>query len=223
MQNYITRRRDALIGRRKTGRRSIVVAATLLASLSLAADAKAQVEAWGTGYDVLLERPGVTVSTETRDDGTEERRFELPGGVEIIEERKDGEVSSFRVDNSGHGAVLCSWGITIALATWVETCPALHSQTNRTRYLDAVPRINRFIRDNMFEPVTLEQVEAAAAERRKAAVELYESESDPASFCTKSEYAKFIEAYGELSDQEFQAFVDKLLSVPRLPVMGPCF
>lgn len=223
MQMITSRRRGGLCGSSNLRRRYVRLAAAILASLFTAPGAMAETELWGTGYDGLLDRPGVTLSTRTQDDGSEDRYFKLPGGVEIIETRTAGKVSSIGVDNSGHGAVLCSWELYIGLSALVEICPALHTKTTRTRYLDALPRINRFIHDNMLEPVPLEQVEDAAAERRKAAIGLYESYPDPNAFCSGSEYAKFVEAFGELPDEDFRAAVDKLLSVPRLPVKGPCF
>jgi hypothetical protein len=99
-------------------------------------------------------------------DGSEDTVVKLPSGVVFHRVRRNGETRTFGNDLSGHGAVLCSWEIYVALAAALGICPEYRNEPLRADLANTIDRINEFI-NNLF-PVSKAELEKLAASRRDA-------------------------------------------------------
>jgi hypothetical protein len=183
----------------------------LFAALGLvAAPAGAQKEAQWTRLRAL---PGASVSqsTDTRGRALEEVR--LPSGV-VFMKTEQGIVG---IDLSGRGAVLCHWQIYITMLGTLDNCPASDEPPLKADLTDAIERINGFIVANSLDPVTREQVDEAVMQRRAASHANPWWTSPPPDIgraCRSEELAEKL--------RSVRAETDKLLGLPRPPVLNPC-
>lgn len=190
----------------------------------------AEVERWGTVYDELLMDPNSKVVRETLSDGTESRVITLPGNVKVRQQRREGNVSTSVWDESGRGPVLCVQRIYAEVKVRLDTCQELKSPRVSSLLGEAIGQINQFIQKNSIVAVSIERLDAAYQEhldryRRQigivqpgiANVLCNKIDASGLDFATP-----FVESINEMSDEEFQSEVDKLLSVPRLPALNPC-
>lgn len=190
----------------------------------------AHAEPWNTPYEKFFTQSGVEAEFETLSDGTEIRTLMLPGKVLLEQRRKNGEISTLTLDQSGLGAVLCSKEIYLAAKMAVDTCRDLENARVSGLLDTAINRINEFIAINSVEQISLNSlVEADLAKLSRFRKQLGASPDDGQVASCKTlnperayfamQIAKSIE---KMSDEEFSHDVDELLSVPRLPVMNPC-
>ena len=184
-------------------------------------------ENWGTPYDKLFEEAGDRVKHSKTRNGTEIREFLTKGGVQILQERKDGKVSTSTLDMQ-HGPVLCFWEIAVSVRAALDTCEETKRPKLAARLDTAIGKLNRFIAANALEKATEEQMQAIMTQRM---LSFRQSQSAPETgrvSCAKSgpKALTFFNAYlndlAKKSDEDYQAGIDKLLSVPRLPAMNPC-
>jgi hypothetical protein len=113
---------------------------------------------------------------------------------------------------SGHGAVLCVWGIYIELAAALERCPEYRDEPLKADLADAIDRINDFIVVNSLSPVTKAELEKIAASRKE----------DLLRICRPDGAAGMLKLFKSMPHDKFISSVADLLSVPRPPVGNPC-
>lgn len=145
-------------------------------------------------------------------------------GVTIRQEQNGSTVTSYADDESGKGAVVCSWMVDVELRAQLRTCPSNLNQDLRDDLDEAINAIDGFIVANSLEPTTLDALHV-----REAAADAKARGPGPASpgpsskTCSSGETGAMIAAMAGLSRTERMKQVSDLLSVPRWPVSNPCF
>ncbi|MDI1286268.1 MAG: hypothetical protein PSV46_17920 [Reyranella sp.] len=175
---------------------------------SFGADAIAQ----SLDLDALAKQPGATV-TKRSEGGSEIVEIRL-GGVTFT--RKDGQILSF--DNSGHGAVLCTWEIIVGMKTGADVCfpgefPELSSLLG-----EEIEALNAFIIANSLIPVTMTNLQARFDERMRRV-------HPGGSYCDSVRQAFIVPFNNQLrstSHAELKRQFDQTRAVSRPPVMDPC-
>lgn len=200
----------------------------LLATLALLFPfASANAEDWGTAYDKLFQMGADGVKEYKDKDGSEVREVISQGGVQIRQQRKDGQVSTTTVDVL-HGPVLCFWEIAVTVRAALQTCEETNRPDLAKRLDTTIAKLNRFILANALEKATDAQMKAAMDARLQNFRKGLSAPAEGRVSCAKGGQGtlKFINSYlddvAKKSDQDYQAGIDKLLSVPRLPAMNPC-
>lgn len=141
-------------------------------------------------------------------------------GVVIDATRQDDRVRVLGSDRSGHGAVLCAWSIYIEVKTGLNMCfPGKHPEL--TKRLDStIDAINGFIVSNSLVPTSREALASAIAAREAAKRE--KTSGQLSQMCNSSFLGRAISRMAQTSENDWQTSVNKLLAVPRPPVMNPC-
>lgn len=173
----------------------------------------------------LEARPGVEVSVSTAGDGIETREIKLPIGVTVTVQRKGGEARINGFDGSQLGAVTCLWELYIVMAAVLDVCALEQDQGLREELAAGIGRINGFIADNSLWPATVAEVEAAAAARfaRSRDEGLAVPSEMRQQVCAPGEAGNPLVAGLRSSERAgLKAEIDKLISVPRPPMMNPC-
>lgn len=189
-------------------------AVVLVASLALAGTAAADDSSTLTrALDAL---PGVTV-TRGETGGSTTTEWRKAGVVYRLEKRKGGDVL-LGDDESGAGAVMCTWAIDDGVRRSLADCPSDRFPALRADLDRDVPAIERFIVANSPVPVTVAALHAEAEALHTTA-----AASEPASaLCTAGAAGGFVGALDALGPEGRRAAVDRLLAVPRWPVLNPC-
>jgi hypothetical protein len=188
-------------------------AAILALSLAAIVASYAQVRGQGVNLDAVAAQPGAQTTTTVNEDGSEVTEVKLPNGVTFHQERRNGNTQTFANDASGHGAVLCNWGIYVALEAALEICPVYRNEPLKADLADAIDRINDFIVANSLSPVTKSELE-------KRAVSMT---GDVSQLCRPDgPVAEMLKSFESMPRDKRMSSVADLLSVPRPPVMNPC-
>ena len=174
---------------------------------------------WNTRYDRFFSDPSVKVDIQTLEDGTVKRTLTLPGEILVEQRRRDGKVSTFTTDRSGLGAVLCAKEILFTVKTAIDHCEALKNPKLSKRFGEALSKINHFIAANWPRPVTLDEI---MRNDKKRVSDLVHSERNLCKGDEAYTMAQMVEGYEQMPEKTFMDEIDKMLSVPRLPVMAPC-
>lgn len=167
---------------------------------------------WG---DLKLPQ-GTKVILGKSPDGDEIRELQFPGGV-IISQRKDaqGNVSSMGADSTKGGAVLCIGGLLMYARIALSACPIQHETEASINNLDiALNRIDNFIASNSLTPVTKQEVSRQRQIEMKEATENLSLEQ-----CANAYTQRIMRWPQTLS---LKTYIDKLLEIPRPPVLNPC-
>ncbi|MEM8688917.1 MAG: hypothetical protein AAGF81_16410 [Pseudomonadota bacterium] len=182
---------------------------------------------WGTPYEKFFAEGTERVKTFKGEDGSETREVITKGGVQIRQVRKNGEISTATADVL-HGPVLCFWEIAVTVRAALDVC----EETNRpelAKRLDAtLGKLNQFIMTNGLEQASKAQIDEATAARFQRFRKSQAAPETGRVSCSKAGQGtlNFVNAYladmEKKTDQDYQAGIDKLLSVPRLPAMNPC-
>lgn len=176
---------------------------------------------WGDGFDVLIDQPGVEVTVAKNPDGIETRRFEMPGDVSMLQRREADAVTMMTMDASGLGAVRCAWEIFVGMHDAIALCEGADVSGAQARLDRALTRVESFMVTNGYGLITADQV--AQARRRK--FEEASTSSDFAAFrggsCIEP-VREALEGFRITDAAAFEEAVDRLLSVPRFPVIAPC-
>ena len=168
-----------------------------------------------------------TLQAETlwkAENGHETRTIVLSGGIVVSQDREGGKISSVEMDRSGHGAVLCAWQLFIDQKLILEACPGDDIDWAQ-EFSTAVDRTNDFIIANSFDRPTKQQLEDHIAQRLAGYTQKLAtmSTADAERTCRNMRAApKAMKIFKAMGHEKFRAYVDDLLSVPRLPVLVPC-
>ena len=125
--------------------------------------------------------------------------------------------TEIKFDNTGKGAVLCTWSILVAAANAAQKC----GWGDKPALAEAIGRIDAFIIANYPEPITHEQLDA----RKAADAGLgYETAAGRASMCehTTGSFGEMLWRIQTTEPEQLAALTSDLLSIPREPVMNPC-
>ena len=168
----------------------------------------------GIDADALAKRPDTEVVRRTEGDRqiVEIRR----GGVVITEE--NGVVKS-ALDNSGHGAVLCAWKVSVDILAALDVCVPGQHPALRQDMADAVAKIADFIVANSLTPVSKSELERYVAQRH-AETERQRDASGKA--CSPEFLDDSLPKLEAIPSAQRRAETANLLAVPRPPVMEPC-
>jgi hypothetical protein len=180
----------------------------------------------------------VTIVNPTQSDlsGTRWENMKLPSGTKlVISEPEAGKMRTslifpagvvmleegINVDNSGHGAVLCSWEIFLDVRAALENCASEEDKKLKKVVDNSIGRINDFIVANSLTSVTKNEVERSAREkiareRKQFAVMSKEGQKKACSSNFLQHFTRYV------SDGKFEQEINELLSVPRPPVLNPC-
>ncbi len=160
--------------------------------------------------------PGTTVTRTI--EGTATVTTLTRGGVNIRQEKVGNHVTSFGRDNSGYGAIMCSWMTMVTIKATLASCypgqhGALAEQVEAT-----IDELNDFIVANSLTPVTKAQMVA----QTKAMFEQTRIASGNPS-CGPSPFAMMVDQMARKL-AESPGSVGKLLELgpPRPPVENPC-
>ena len=184
--------------------------AIFVSSLAVCLASYAPATGQKVNLDTIAAQPGAQTTTTINNDGSETTVVKLPNGVVFHQGRRNGKTWIVGTDHSGHGAVLCSWEISVVLAAALEICPAYRNESLKDSLASAVDRINDFIVANSLFPVSKAELEKRAASKREARL------------CRSSGVAGMLKSFGSVSHDELMSGIADLLSVPRPPVMNPC-
>jgi hypothetical protein len=122
----------------------------------------------------------------------------------------------FEVDQTGNGAVLCTWSVYLSIQAETAAC-GLARRPADDAMDEAIVAIDEFILANS----SLRPTRAALEEfkRRAAASDLaFARQQGLQSFCSRPD----LEHFRSISPDRIRVSVKKLLEVPREPVMNPC-
>lgn len=163
--------------------------------------------------DAFGKQPGVDVSKR------------VIGDKEVTEYRKGGVVFQkwpdrvLSVDQSGLGAVLCTWSIYVNVMLAARACFPDGRDEVKEDLAHAVDAMNDFIVANDPDPVTKSNLEAFIAKRGADKFSRIPSYLVGTPQCPLADMLAEIE---KAPREQRRASIVKLLSVPRPPVMSPC-
>lgn len=123
-------------------------------------------------------------------------------------------------DESGNGAVMCSWMIFVLLQDALHDCSVDRFAELRTDLDRDVPAIERFIVENSVIPVTFTELRSQAA--GKVARQQGNGPTPEKRTCPAKGMSEMVEAFDAMGRRGRRDMVDRLLSVPRWPVSNPC-
>lgn len=173
--------------------------------------------------DAIAKQPGTEVTRHQ--DGDTEVTVIKRGGVTIEINRKGDQAETTGVDNSGHGALLCSLNIDIALKGMAELCYPNKYQEYREDLGTAIDQIIDFTVKNNLVPITREEVEAETVAKARRRLE-EAKRLDPTQLKQLCEVNDISVAAARMAEtttheQRMKELRD-MLSVPRPPVLNPC-
>ncbi len=164
----------------------------------------------------LAKRPGFTVTRK------------VENGKEVVEIRKASVVITMDRDGSigtdSEGAILCHWHIYVDLALAADFCFPKDKRELSQELADGVERLKDFIVANSLVPVARSDLDDFVQRRR---TELFAGHSERLVGTTQcheryEQLAEFEKIGREKRRAELDKYLDKLLAVPRPPVMNPC-
>ncbi len=192
---------------------ALLVAACLVVPSGVVAepsdDALAQALSAQPGVAITEGGEGETAHTEWRKDGVFFRR-----------ERHGSKEQWIGDDESGHGAVICSWMIFVTLRAALNDCPADRFVDLRADLDQGVTAMEAFIVANSVLPTTVAELRAKAAAEAARTRNAVPSSGPRA--CPTGDVGNMIAAFEDMGRPARREMVDKLLSVPRWPVSNPC-
>ncbi|MEO5375672.1 MAG: hypothetical protein H7840_15620 [Alphaproteobacteria bacterium] len=146
------------------------------------------------------------------------------GGVVISQYRMGDKIEALGVDNSGHGAVMCMWGLYVDLKTTLDYCLPDKFGDLKEELSVAIGQINDFIVQNSLTKVSPADIEGRIAKQedniRKRIRGIPRDELEMK--CVPKGMIGIIENLQSTPREKFKASIANLLSVPRPPVMNPC-
>lgn len=185
-------------------------AAIFVLSLAVCLASSAPAAGQEFSLETIIAQPGAQTTTTLNKNGSEDKVVKFPSGVVFHSVRRNGKTQTAGVDQSGHGAVLCSWEIYVTLGAALEICPEYRNESLKISLANAVDRINDFIVANSIFPISKAELEKRAAAKREVRL------------CRSRTVAGMLESVGSVSHDKLMRGVADLLSVPRPPVMNPC-
>ena len=184
------------------------------AFLAVVLSACTQTQKWETSWDKVIDQPGVNVKITEDKKGNAIREITLPHNVIITEERRGDHISTLEVDGSGNGAVICGWELYTAVRRDIEKCPSNQYGQMKQKLDGYIDRINAFIVANSIDPVTQSQLDEQVRKRIVSAKKCNASGTFNKALQSNEKRELFIKTLDDA--------VNKMLSVPRLPVLNPC-
>jgi hypothetical protein len=131
-------------------------------------------------------------------------------GVEQAVAQQSSEADE--IDTSGHGAVLCIYMINLHAAVTGRVCYPGKDEVLQSALDESLARIEAFV---------LENSSISAAELARWRQEYTDRQKDSGQLCS-GESADLYKTLRDRGAEALRASTDKLLSVPRKPVMNPC-
>lgn len=117
-------------------------------------------------------------------------------------------------DRSGKGAVLCSWSVLVLAQEVGRRCPALREPALQTELDRTVAKVDAFILANSSQKPTRADLARWKARTMEGLT--------PAGLCAGEPLELYMEVR-KLGPSHIRASTNDLLSIPREPVMNPCF
>ncbi len=153
--------------------------------------------------------------------GQETRVIELSGRVELRQYRKNGKISTIGIDKSGHGAVGCAWEVYVEIKLGLEIC-SVHDDGWGDELSEAIEKIMDFVVANSMTETSRDKLELYISNERNSWLKTSGSRSSDSSI-KRCEFATgFLQHVKNQGRKKFRAHIEKLLSVPRIPVKNPC-
>ncbi len=193
-------------------------ALAIIATAMLASVARAEQPLDDTFAQALSAQPGVVV-TQGSEGGAAYTEWKK-SGVFFRRQRRGSKDEWIGNDESGHGAVICSWMIYVTLRASLNDCPADRFVDLRADLDQGITAMEAFILANSVTPTTVAELRARAAiedARTRAA-----ARSSGPRVCAAGDVGQMITAFDSVGGPARREMVDKLLSVPRWPVSNPC-
>lgn len=185
--------------------------ATLVAALASPMPTFAQ-DALRNDYGVLFERYPQSVETRTGDDG---RRIDVlthPGGVVVQRGQGDDGPVYYAIDLNETGAVGCMMVVAIELSRAARACPQDMTDAQHDRLGKMLIRLARFYAANKVPATTEADVLAAVADLSRQGGSCERLAAPPT-----RQLLAMIDAPG------FDGLLSDMLTLPRPPVVNPCF
>ena len=163
--------------------------------------------------DEFAKQPGVEVTT--RMIGDKKVTSYRKAGV-VFEKWPDYVVS---IDQTEFGAVMCTWSFYVDFMLSADACFPDSRVELKAHLAYAVNAMNDFIVANSLDPVKKADLEDYIAKRRRENFSHTPSRLIGTPQCHLS---ALLMGFEKTTPEEWRAAIDKLLSVPRPPVMNPC-
>ncbi len=180
---------------------------------------------WKDEWDFLTHQPDAKITISRNANGDEIRDIVWPEKVSIHETRHGDKVESTAQDISGHGAVMCVWGIYTALRSVLDVCPTKTEDGELKEALDdAINRMNDFIVANSNTGVTKKALQDRINKQTVDTKEKLRSLSNDEHMkkCARGDTAQMLDSLRHSEPNNIKKSIDDLLSVPRPPVINPC-
>ena len=164
---------------------------------------------------------GTEIRIVKNKDGTETRTLDFPGKVQITETRSIyGSQGSMGSDNSGKGAILCTWMIYGTTKHFLDVCGGKNDQGARMRLDKTIDKINDFIVANSLTPVTKDELNKKI--KTMGFDESRMSKEELLKVCQSKDMRSFGDYARTTPEDKFNAAIEDALSIPRPPVLNPC-
>jgi hypothetical protein len=124
------------------------------------------------------------------------------------------------VDHTGHGAILCNWGIYVSLRGTLKVCSP-GNDALREALDTAIDQINGFILENSLTPVSKADLEKTIQITEQGAIHAITGASDEETK-TKCMSDSFFARLKSMRPEQLDRSVTDLLSVKRPAVQIPC-
>lgn len=193
-------------------------AAALIAAALVVGPAAAAGERSNEAFVRMLEaQAGVVVSQG--DEGGHPFTEWRKNGVRYRLERQSGKEQLTGDDESGHGAVICSWMMYVTLRGELDECPADRFVELRSDLDQGIGAIEDFIVANSVVPMGVTELRArAAAETAR----IRAASSARPGVCLGGDSGAIAASFDAMGLPARLDMVRDLLSIPRWPVLNPC-
>jgi hypothetical protein len=156
-------------------------------------------------------------------DGTERRDIPLGNEVFRYQTRENGKTSSFDMDQSKAGAVLCWWEIYLAARANMELC---HSNDEQWKSVlsYAISSVTSFIADHNLDGLTQDALNKKASDEieRYARASSHFTDEDRRRICKNNSNSFTLEIARQNGIDSFLLSVKDLISTPRIATLNPC-
>lgn len=163
-------------------------------------------------WEKMAKRSDVKITT---DNGIKTAHFS--GGVTISD-------NGLSMDNSGKGAVRCSWEIYVTAKNMSELCATTNQGEFKEKIDYALNMMNAFIVRNSLSPITENEIQAQIKEKfltlKKQTSQIPKEQFEKE--CSSGFVAHIAKEIASKSFEDLKKSIDDSLSIPRPPVMNPC-
>lgn len=159
---------------------------------------------------ILLPVPPAHAAPESQGEKSKEVPATSPGGIQMFQQGD----RVLRYDNSGKGAILCTWSIFETIRAVGQECYKGQDTAFQAELDRSMERIDEFIIKNSKHPVTRAEIEAERAQNLQKLRSGW--------YMCIGYGPRMYEDLRKKGPETLNVQTTNLLSIPREPVMNPC-